>query len=139
MGGVEELTGADLRFTPEETGHLLRLESGEPVDPVQAASVQSAVGGWPAAIRLIGLSGAANEPIQQRASTDDGHTLLLRDYLGEEVMAGLPPCQHDLLLRASMVDRFDASLLAVLSAVNRAMAKTGLQPSVPAAGARRVA
>jgi len=32
-----------------------------------------------------------------------------------------------------------ASLLAVLSAVNRAMAKTGLQASVPATGARRVA
>jgi LuxR family maltose regulon positive regulatory protein len=115
MGDVEELTGADLRFTPEETGHLLRLESGGPVDPMQAASVQASVGGWPAAIRLIALSGAANEPIQQRESADDGHTLLLRDYLGDEVLAGLPSCQRDLLLWASLVDRFDASLLTTLA------------------------
>ena len=29
MGDVEELTGADLRFSPQETGELLRLETGE--------------------------------------------------------------------------------------------------------------
>ena len=58
MGDVEELTGADLRFSPEETGQLLRLETGEPVDPALEASVQASVGGWPAAIRLIALSGA---------------------------------------------------------------------------------
>ena len=59
MGEVEELTGAELRFSPEETGQLLRLETGEPVDQALEASVQASVGGWPAAIRLIALSGAS--------------------------------------------------------------------------------
>ena len=55
MGDVEELTGADLRFSAKETGELLRLETGEAVDSALAMSVQASVGGWPAAIRLIAL------------------------------------------------------------------------------------
>jgi LuxR family maltose regulon positive regulatory protein len=41
---------------------------------------------------------------------------LLREYLGEEVLARLPPTLRGLLLRASLVERFDARLLARLAA-----------------------
>ena len=114
-GEVEELTGADLRFLSDETEHLLRLETGETVDPTLAAGIQASVGGWPAAVRLIALSGAAGEAAHQRATIDEGSARLLRDYLGEEVLAGLPPSRRDLLLRASLVDRFDAALLSALA------------------------
>ena len=40
---------------------------------------------------------------------------LLGDYLGEEVLVRLPPAQRDLLLRASLLDRFNASLLGALA------------------------
>ncbi|HEX5992149.1 MAG TPA: hypothetical protein VFY70_06230, partial [Thermomicrobiales bacterium] len=115
MGEVEELTGADLRFSPEETGQLLRLETGEPVDQALEASVQASVGGWPAAIRLIALSGAS-DALQRREPVVERHAQLLGDYLGEEVLDRLPPLHRNLLLWASLLDRFNASLLEALAA-----------------------
>ncbi|MDQ2655362.1 MAG: hypothetical protein M3Z20_20205, partial [Chloroflexota bacterium] len=49
-GNVEELTGADLRFSVEETRQLLSLQAGRPVDEAQVVSIQESVGGWPAAV-----------------------------------------------------------------------------------------
>src|SRR5262245_4507392 len=113
-GEVEELTGADLRFSPQETGELLRAETGEDVASELATNVHASVGGWPAAIRLIAISRGANGVGQQIAVTEHQEQLLL-DYLGEEVLARLPFGQRDLLLRASLVERFNAPLLAALA------------------------
>ena len=115
MGEVEELTGADLRFSPEETGQLLGLETGEPVDQALEASVQASVGGWPAAIRLIALSGAS-DAMQRREPVVERHAQLLGDYLGEEVLDRLSPVHRNLLLWASLLDRFNAPLLEALAA-----------------------
>jgi LuxR family maltose regulon positive regulatory protein len=115
MGEVEELTGADLRLSPGETGQLLRLESGESVDQALEASVQASVGGWPAAIRLIALSGAG-DALQRREPVVERHAQLLGDYLGEEVLDRLPRAHRDLLLWASLLDRFNAPLLETLAA-----------------------
>ena len=114
MGAVGELTGADLRFSPEETGQLLRLETGESVDSALETSLQASVGGWPAAIRLMALSGAS-DVLQRREPPSERHGQVLDDYLGEEVLARLPDFQRDLLLRASLPDRFNASLLEALA------------------------
>jgi LuxR family maltose regulon positive regulatory protein len=113
-GEVEELTGADLRFSVEETEYLMRLERGEPVDPELATRVQASVGGWPAAIRLVALSGA-NDATTQQEPIGERQAQLLGDYLGEEVLTRLPLAHRDLLLRASLVDRFDAPLLQALA------------------------
>jgi LuxR family maltose regulon positive regulatory protein len=113
-GEVEELTGADLRFSPQETGELLRLETGEEVESEQARSVQTSVGGCPAAIRLIAISRGADSAAQRFAVGERQEHLLL-DYLGEEVLARLPLSQRDLLLRASLLERFNAPLLEALS------------------------
>ena len=77
MGDVEELTAADLQFSPEETGQLLRLETGKSVDAALEARLQASVGGWPAAIRLIALSGIGEalhrrEPIGERHARAPG-------------------------------------------------------------------
>jgi LuxR family maltose regulon positive regulatory protein len=113
-GEVEELTGTDLRFSAEETEHLMRLEMGEPVAPELATRVQASVGGWPAAIRLIALSGA-DDTIKPQEPIGERQEQLLGDYLGEEVLTRLPSTQRELLLRASLVDRFDAPLLHALA------------------------
>ena len=114
MGDVEELTGADLRFSPEETGTLLRLEIGEPVDQKLEADVQASVGGWPAAIRLIALSGAS-DVLQRREPVVARHAQHLGDYLGEEVLDRLPSAHRNLLLWASLLDRFNAAILEMLA------------------------
>src|SRR5215212_247610 len=114
VGDVEELIGADLRFSPEETGQLLRLETGDSIDYALEASLQASVGGWPAAIRLIALSGASDAS-QRRELAVERQARLLGDYLGEEVLTRLPPSHRDLLLWASLLDRFNAPLLEALA------------------------
>jgi LuxR family transcriptional regulator, maltose regulon positive regulatory protein len=116
LGDVEELTGADLRFSIQETGDLVRLESGHAVKPGVAARLQASVGGWPAAIRLIAISRGASqaELLAEPISHDQEHLLL--EYLGEEVLAQLRPAQREALLRASLVERFNAPLLGALAA-----------------------
>jgi LuxR family maltose regulon positive regulatory protein len=114
-GDVEELSGVDLRFSPTETAELLQLETGDAVTPELATGVQVSVGGWPAAIRLIAISRRGDEEGLLRASTGRQEQLL-SDYLGEEVLARLPTAQRDLLLRASLVERFNVPLLQALAA-----------------------
>ena len=117
VGDVEELTGADLRFSAEETGELLRLETGEAVDPELAERLQASVGGWPAAIRLIAFSRGTAKGAPSRELAGERHEHLLPDYLGEEVLARLPARQRELLLRASLLDRFNVPLLEALATV----------------------
>ncbi len=117
MGDVEELTGADLRFSPHETGELLRLETGKAVDPALAARVRASVGGWPAAIRLIAMSGATTEGHQPRETGGERQQDLLLDYLGDEILTQLPAPHRDLLLRVSLVERFNAPILEALAAM----------------------
>lgn len=113
-GEVEELTGADLRFSPQETGELLQVETGEEIAPELATRVHASVGGWPAAIRLIAVSRRASSDVQTTVVTQHQEQLLL-DYLGDEVLSRLPSSQRELLLRASLVDRFNAPLLETLA------------------------
>lgn len=115
LGDVEELTGADLRFSPQETGQLLRLELGVQIAPEVEQSVQASVGGWPAAVRLIALSGADGTP-DEREPLGAIHPRLLDDYLGEEVLNRLPRANRELLLWASLLDRFNPPLLEALAA-----------------------
>ncbi|MFN8663091.1 MAG: hypothetical protein U0075_14480 [Thermomicrobiales bacterium] len=115
QGEVEELTGADLRFSVKETSRLLSLESGMPVDLVHAASIQESVGGWPAAVRLVALSGGTARR-DQPAAGEEGPAQFLRDYVGDEILARLPDAQRDLLVIVSLTDRFNAQLLQALAA-----------------------
>jgi LuxR family maltose regulon positive regulatory protein len=116
-GAVEELTGADLRFSAEETSELLRLETGEAIDPDMAERLQASVGGWPAAIRLLAFSRGADTGTPSPKLAGNSHEHLLQDYLGEEVLAQLPFHQRKLLLRASLLDRFNVPLLEALATV----------------------
>jgi LuxR family maltose regulon positive regulatory protein len=115
-GDVEELTGADHRFSPLETSELLRLESGEDAAPQLAASVQESVGGWPAAIKLVALGRFGHDGAPPVAMGGERPEQLLLAYLGDEVLARLPPSQRELLLWASLLERFNASLLEALAA-----------------------
>lgn len=112
-GEVEEIGGADLRFSPDETARFLELESGSSLAPHLAEGVCSAVGGWPAAIRLVAIGQSLGGGVRSPAAGDRSQQLVL-DYLAEEVLARLPPRQRHALLAASLVDRFNAPLVAVM-------------------------
>ncbi|MCD6059657.1 MAG: ATP-dependent transcriptional regulator, MalT-like, LuxR family [Thermomicrobiales bacterium] len=98
-------------------GELLRLETGEVVDSALAKSVQASVGGWPAAIRLIAYSRSGSEGVRPREAAGERQEQLLLDYLGDEVLTRLLPHHRHLLLRASLVERFNVPLLETLATV----------------------
>ena len=113
-GEVEELGGADLRFSVAETAELLRVESRTEVGAADAERVRAAVGGWPAAVRLIAIGHRLGRAGRPSEIGSDGRRAVL-DYLGEEVLARLPAVQRAALQRASLVERFTGELMAVLA------------------------
>jgi LuxR family maltose regulon positive regulatory protein len=118
LGVVEELTGADLRFSAQETSELLHLETGEAIDPDVAAKLQASVGGWPAAIRLLAFSRGADTGAPFPKPAGDLYPHTLHEYLGEEVLTRLPIHQRELLLRASQLGRFNVPLLEALATMH---------------------
>lgn len=116
QGIVQELNTSDLRFSPQDTARLLHDIAGVDASPELASRIHAAVGGWPAAIRLLAIGldagGALSAPT---AATANLSTNLLLDYLGEEVLSQLAPSQRHLLLLAALPERFNAGLLAALA------------------------
>lgn len=117
QGQVEELNASDLRFSPDDTASLLHAIAGVQATPELASRIHEAVGGWPAAIRLLAISLDAGGAFDASAALSAGPgTALLLDYLGEEVLSQLAATQRNLLLLAALPERFNAGLLAALAA-----------------------
>lgn len=106
-----ELSGTDLRFTEQETRYLLEIEWGTEIDQQLAGDIHRAVGGWPAAARLVALGlRVSGLPIRLPVPSfaDVGR---LPDYLAEQVLAGLDAGARQLLLTAALPERFNEDLL----------------------------
>jgi LuxR family maltose regulon positive regulatory protein len=116
QGIVQELNTSDLRFSLQDTARLLHEIAGAQASPELAARIHAAVGGWPAAIRLlaVGIEAGGGFDAPSGSSAMLGAALLL-DYLGEEVLSQLAPAQRNLLLLAALPERFNAGLLAALA------------------------
>lgn len=117
QGQVEELNASDLRFSPADTANLLQASAGAHATSELVSRIHEAVGGWPAAIRLLAISLEAGGAFDASAALSAGPgTVLLLDYLSEEVLSQLALTQRNLLLLAALPERFDADLLAALAA-----------------------
>jgi LuxR family maltose regulon positive regulatory protein len=114
-GFVGSLTGDDLRFSGEETAAFLQLLEGAPADPDRAGRIHTAVGGWPAAVRLAALRlaapGADGQWSDDRALADEQRML---ESLGEELLQPQTALVRGLLMRAALTNEFCAPLLHVL-------------------------
>lgn len=102
---VELIAQSDLAFTTEETRELF-AQAGTALDAAQAAAVQQATEGWPAAVRLAQLAsrnGIASVPVL-------GHDDSVADYLLTEVLAELDEQMRTFLLEAT----FDLDVSAAL-------------------------
>ncbi len=106
-----ELLGADLRFSSDETAEFLTMESHAPVVPELADRVHDACGGWPAAVRLMGLGMHAWPDLAQAAEPASVDVDVLLQYLSEEVLDHLPAHQREMLLFAALPARFTTGLL----------------------------
>lgn len=123
-----EVNGVDLRFSVEDVARLFALESGTALKPESAAEVHRAIGGWPAAARLLALDRRRHDASWAPAAPDavDGSHLI--DYLTEQVLAQLTPPERDMVLLAALPARFSADLLHALAAQNRLDLPVGFLP-----------
>ena len=106
-----EIRSTDLRFTPEEVGHLLTQMLGAAATGETAALLEESTEGWAAGLQLaaISLRGRSDPAAYARRIAKDGHQLGA-DYLLTEVLEGLPEAHRQYLLQTSLLDRFCAPL-----------------------------
>ena len=92
-GRLAEVRDAELAFTPEEAASLL--------GPAASEEAEARCEGWPVALRLVALRGAA--PVTGRRRD-------VAAYLTAEVVDGLPDDLRGFLERTSMLPRLSADL-----------------------------
>lgn len=109
---LAEIRSDQLRFSRDDAERLLNQTLGLALRPEEIHALWQRTEGWPAGLYLAGLS-LRDGADGHRAgfigalSGDDRHIF---DYLGAEVMAGLPQQIRGFLLRTSGLGRFCAPL-----------------------------
>jgi LuxR family maltose regulon positive regulatory protein len=111
---ITEIKAEDLRFTVEETGDFLKLNSRLSLSPELLEYLDKKTEGWAAGIQLT-AAGFIDEPTLTRfmEKIETGHPLLV-DYLTNEVLSGQSLEVLDFLFATSIPDRICASLAASL-------------------------
>lgn len=111
-GQVLELEAQALVFTPDETSEVLRAVLGDDGAEEVAATIHTAVQGWPAAVRLAGEAlrtvGPGERKARLRRALRPGAPVY--DYLAEEVFAGEPANVRRFLSVAAILPKVDADL-----------------------------
>ncbi len=112
---VTELRGADLRFTEQQAADFLNTGLGLSLERDDVLQLQQRTEGWAAGLQLAGLS-LRDHPDPGRFiaafAGDDRHIV---DYLGAEVIDGLPAELRTFVLRTSILARLSAPLCAAVA------------------------
>jgi LuxR family maltose regulon positive regulatory protein len=110
-GKMTEVRSVDLRLSLEEAQTFLERTTGRELDPETIRLLEDKTEGWIVGLRLAALS--------LRTLSDDGSfvrrfngtsSVLIVEYLANEVLAQQPPEIQNFALRTSLVDRICAPL-----------------------------
>jgi LuxR family transcriptional regulator, maltose regulon positive regulatory protein len=107
-GGLAELRAADLRFTPEEAGALLRATPG--LTDAAVAALTGRTEGWAAGLKLAGLSLSGRGDVAAFVTDFSGSNRHVLDYLAEEVLDRQDAGLRRFLLETSLLDRLSGDL-----------------------------
>ncbi len=119
-GEVLELTPADLAFDFEEIRSFLRDRCEMEVAAPDIATLLEATEGWAASLQTIAIAMRSPQDLQRVMRSMIGQPQMLRRYLREEVMQGLPGPLRDFLLRTSILDAFNAGLAGAVAGESEA-------------------
>lgn len=116
---LNELRGADLRFTPGEAGRLVHQIMGAATSDETIMLLEESTEGWAVGLQLAALTlrGQSDPAAFARRIAQNSNQLVI-DYLLAEVLHGLPDEQRDLLLRTSLLERFCAPLCDAMRSEN---------------------
>lgn len=110
-GDLLELRQAQLAFTEPESAALLELIVGRPLEPSDVRALREKTEGWAAGLQLAGLHLRNESDAESFIAKFNGSDRLVADYLGEEVLAALPPRRRQLLMEISILDDMCADLV----------------------------
>jgi LuxR family maltose regulon positive regulatory protein len=113
-GQLGEIRAADLRFTEPETRELLEA-SGITLSAAGTARLHQRTEGWAAGLRLAALSLAGHPDPERFVAEFSGTDRTVADYLLVEMLERQPAEVQDLLLRISLLDRFNGELADLLT------------------------
>ncbi|MNO41671.1 Serine/threonine-protein kinase PknK [compost metagenome] len=120
-GQVSEFDLRDLRFSREESERFLREHLGS-IDARDAAVLHELTDGWVAGLQLFAIDLKAKQvPRFDRVQIRDADAFA--SYFEREVLVRLAPDDLRLLTRASICERFCASLCATLLGQPHALAR----------------
>jgi LuxR family maltose regulon positive regulatory protein len=108
-GELAEVRAADLRFSLDEAGQLLRQAAAGLDLPVVAALAERTEG-WAAGLQLAVLSLRSQPDIAAFVAAFTGSHRYILDYLGEEILEQQRPDLRDFLLETSVLERLSGSL-----------------------------
>ena len=112
-GQLAELRAADLRFTADEAGALLREMAGDPKTPLPdtaVAALAARTEGWAAGLQLAALSLRGQADAAAFVAAFTGSHRYVLDYLGEEVLECQPEQLQTFLLETSVLERLSGGL-----------------------------
>lgn len=113
-GELTEIRDAELAFTAEEAVALLELHGLHLPLPAARALVER-TRGWAAGLRLCALAARQSpDPETYLKEFEAGHSTVA-DFLLAEVLKRQPAPTQDLLLRVSVLERFNADLVNALT------------------------
>ncbi len=111
-GELLELSQDDLRFRAWEVEQLFRHVYHDPIPPTDLAVLARRTEGWAAGLQLFHLA-TRGRPVEERRrvlSSAGASGRLLREYLAQNVLAGLPDDLREFLLQTCVLGRLSGPL-----------------------------
>jgi ATP/maltotriose-dependent transcriptional regulator MalT len=115
-GEMLELTAADLRFLPEESGHFLTDSMGHALEKEEIENLQAETDGWAAGLQLAAL-GLRHHHSENGKPIVSGRQRFIADYLREDVLTHLPDELTQFLLKSCILDCLCSSLVTAVTQV----------------------
>ena len=109
-GQLLELRAAQLRFTSQEAGDLLREVVGSALPDAAVAALTARTEGWAAGLQLAGLSLRGQPDVGELAASFSGSHRYVLDFLSEEVLERQPDPVREFLLATSVLERLSGAL-----------------------------
>jgi LuxR family maltose regulon positive regulatory protein len=125
-GQINEIGVADLYFSVDETAFFLKHALGRSIDAKHLETIQEALEGWPAGIRLMVQSLNYSGDLDFLLAGLDGGFATIVDYLWNEVLLHQSPEMAKLMSATAILECFCAPLCDVLIEADPVLGAAGI-------------
>ena len=112
---VLEMSEAELRFQRDEIETYLAQRDFPPLTPEALTRLVERTEGWIVALQLIAAAARNTPDIDELLTAGHSGRDWLVEYLTTQILDAFPSAMRDFLLRTSILDRFNASLSAIVT------------------------